>query len=539
MLRSKNSKRHYFSIDSILATEEQLPCSFLKDENNIGFLEPGNTTNKISVNTTLQLPFWIASCFVPYIRVVTVDFPKSYKKTYRDILKADPTVVDLRTLSRFYYVLGQHLSRLHHRESQEMKVILTQTFRKRFRKIMDWALNGAVDQVKILDLSEMNIFEAAKTSQDVFELWLKGDNNIIKASSMGRCRVCGKIFCCSVHQKKHEQLEHKEYSKWLNLLPLTCRACHRVIITIYDLKTTCFQINEHRFISGNFNNKKIQKLNRKRRINLEATEIVNTKNVSTEFRKKLIPTYRLKKKDTSFANLYVINLNRIQISDAATNAIISPSFNVPCKILSSDAKTSTPLNEDDKENLQVVSVSVDHDAGVCTYRTPEMQTTSMILMSTLKEHTIPINAIMQDQPDLTKNLNRHSVTFSISSPNVDVSVYSTPEVTMNTNEKINFCEESFRKKPSDCRILTIVKAMRMTLNGIPRSLTNVWDWTLKKLHKKKKRDDFSSPVVKRRRLNILKRRPISSYWVNMSVSALSREPLPHYLDKYSSSDVYM
>lgn len=49
---------------------------------------------------------------------------------------------------------------------------------------MDWALNGAVDQVKILDLSEMNIFEAAKTSQDVFELWLKGDNNIIKASSM-------------------------------------------------------------------------------------------------------------------------------------------------------------------------------------------------------------------------------------------------------------------------------------------------------------------------------------------------------------------
>lgn len=36
MLRSKNSKRHYFSIDSILATEEQLPCSFLKDENNIG-----------------------------------------------------------------------------------------------------------------------------------------------------------------------------------------------------------------------------------------------------------------------------------------------------------------------------------------------------------------------------------------------------------------------------------------------------------------------------------------------------------------------
>lgn len=184
MYRSKSCKRHFFSIEGILATEEQLPCTFLKDENHIGFLEPGARTKQIQAGSTLQLPYWIASCFIQHNRIVTVDFPKSYRKAFRDVLKADPTVVDLKILSRFYYILGQHLIRMNIRECPEVKTILTQTLRRRFRMIMDWALNSAVDQTRKLDWSETRIFEAAKESQETLNAWLTEDNNIIKASSM-------------------------------------------------------------------------------------------------------------------------------------------------------------------------------------------------------------------------------------------------------------------------------------------------------------------------------------------------------------------
>lgn len=50
--------------------------------------------------------------------------------------------------------------------------------------IMDWALNGATDQARKLDWSEMRIFEMAKESQEVLDTWLKEDNSVIKASSM-------------------------------------------------------------------------------------------------------------------------------------------------------------------------------------------------------------------------------------------------------------------------------------------------------------------------------------------------------------------
>lgn len=39
MQQSKGCKRHYFSVESILASEEQISCSFLRDQYDIGKLE--------------------------------------------------------------------------------------------------------------------------------------------------------------------------------------------------------------------------------------------------------------------------------------------------------------------------------------------------------------------------------------------------------------------------------------------------------------------------------------------------------------------
>lgn len=45
---------------------------------------------------------------------------------FRDILQADATAVDLKSLSRYYYVLGEYLIKTKHRESEEIKRILVQ-----------------------------------------------------------------------------------------------------------------------------------------------------------------------------------------------------------------------------------------------------------------------------------------------------------------------------------------------------------------------------------------------------------------------------
>lgn len=39
MQQSKSCKRHYFSVESILASEEQIPCTFLRDQDYIGKLK--------------------------------------------------------------------------------------------------------------------------------------------------------------------------------------------------------------------------------------------------------------------------------------------------------------------------------------------------------------------------------------------------------------------------------------------------------------------------------------------------------------------
>lgn len=105
----KYNSRNYFSIESVLASEEQFRCTFLKDENHIGrlnaisvllviqlnienivlfagFIEAGNTTSQIASGSSLQLPYWIAKVFAPYSRVVEVDLPKPFKKVYRYII---------------------------------------------------------------------------------------------------------------------------------------------------------------------------------------------------------------------------------------------------------------------------------------------------------------------------------------------------------------------------------------------------------------------------------------------------------------------
>lgn len=321
--------------------------------------------------------------------------------------------------------------------------------------------------------------------------------------------------------------------------------------TIYDLSSKCILLNKrHCFAENSFSG--TPKPSRKRRLG-ENLMKNSAPEENPNLRRRLVALHKqfTTKEFTNSPNLLLFDLSGGRIKDAAINAIISPQLNVSYKVLKTDAKSSTPLNEDndamismDKENIAMVSISV-RDAT--TYCTPENPIgTSLILVSAMKK-TISSR----------KNSDGRRVTFDTVSPSDgEISVYGTPPVTFNAeleettfthemvivspavNENVesNFpAETDFSDEPGEHKLAKVARNVRLTLNGIPRSLTSIWEWTQRRIRRKKQRHEFDSPVSLRNKMKAtLKRRPISSYWVSMSVTSMARDPLPNYKEKYSS-----
>lgn len=326
--------------------------------------------------------------------------------------------------------------------------------------------------------------------------------------------------------------------------------------TIYDLSSKCIIFNKrHCFTENSFSG--TPQPSRKRRLdeNLLKNPVPDE---NPNFRRRLVPLHK-QFTSTEFPhspNLLFFNLNGGRIRDASINAIISPQLNVSYKVLKTDAKSSTPLNEDNamismgKENIAMVSISVQQDATV--YCTPENPIgTSLILVSAMKK------TISSPSRNTRKFSDGRKVTFDTASPSdEEISVYGTPGVSLggeseeatfshemiivspaiNENVESNFPDETdFSNEPEEHKLAKVARNMRLTLNGIPRSLTSIWEWTQRRIRRKKHRDEFDSPVGLRNRMKAnLKRRPISSYWVSMSITSMVRDPLPNYKEKYSA-----
>lgn len=45
-------------------------------------------------------------------QIVSADLPKVYTELYREIFKADATVIDMRKFNVYYYELGQYIKKL-------------------------------------------------------------------------------------------------------------------------------------------------------------------------------------------------------------------------------------------------------------------------------------------------------------------------------------------------------------------------------------------------------------------------------------------
>lgn len=61
----------------------------------------------------LEVPLWLIQPLLERRQqIVAADLPKVYTELYREIFKADATVVDMRKFNVYYYELGQYIKHL-------------------------------------------------------------------------------------------------------------------------------------------------------------------------------------------------------------------------------------------------------------------------------------------------------------------------------------------------------------------------------------------------------------------------------------------
>ena len=106
-LQVRPSGWDYFEVNDILISQEKISCTFETQVKDLGFLDHGSDNEHIEPATKMELPFWLAKeLCARQRRIISVEIPKVYRETYRQIFEADATAVDLHRLGPYFYSIG-------------------------------------------------------------------------------------------------------------------------------------------------------------------------------------------------------------------------------------------------------------------------------------------------------------------------------------------------------------------------------------------------------------------------------------------------
>jgi GINS complex subunit 3 len=92
----------YYDIDSILCEEERLPTTFATDAIGLGFLDPSSCEEDLKQDTKIELPLWLAKS-LDAKNMVHLEKPKYFGTKFMLHLSADPSVVNIREKSPFFF----------------------------------------------------------------------------------------------------------------------------------------------------------------------------------------------------------------------------------------------------------------------------------------------------------------------------------------------------------------------------------------------------------------------------------------------------
>ena len=177
-LMPRPSSVFYYDLDDIVCMQEKVPVEFQLPCYRLGFLDISSTEEHIKQGTKMEIPCWLAFELCRRRHIASVELPKIYNESYREIYKADALVLDLHKLGPFFYRFGMKLLHFQHDDSGLVARSLLQVFVQRFRRIMDSSHNSShQDDVFIkqkLDALEVALFDNGQYTARDYSNWKQG-----------------------------------------------------------------------------------------------------------------------------------------------------------------------------------------------------------------------------------------------------------------------------------------------------------------------------------------------------------------------------
>ncbi|TFY80280.1 hypothetical protein EWM64_g3737 [Hericium alpestre] len=135
----------YYSVESILAENQKIQCTFKIDIPDMGHLEGGNERD-IKANNKIPLPLWMAYILI-YSDYADFTIPAPFSAKVRNALNAEAKSVRLSGLvgaGGLWYGFGKIIMKLlADAPANEMSNILTKTFKNRLSELIDQAQHFA------------------------------------------------------------------------------------------------------------------------------------------------------------------------------------------------------------------------------------------------------------------------------------------------------------------------------------------------------------------------------------------------------------
>ncbi|EPT03088.1 GINS complex Psf3 component [Fomitopsis schrenkii] len=131
----------YYSVESILAENQKIQCTFKVDIPDMGHLDGGNERD-IKALSKIQVPMWMAYILI-YSDYADFTIPPPFSSRVRNALNAEARSVRLSGLvgqGGLWYGFGRMLmGLLNDIPAQELSDVLTKTFRARLPEVIDQA----------------------------------------------------------------------------------------------------------------------------------------------------------------------------------------------------------------------------------------------------------------------------------------------------------------------------------------------------------------------------------------------------------------
>lgn len=179
----------YLDIDTILAEEERVRCTFETDALDCGYLDPSCREPDLPEKAVVDLPLWLARPLAMRGDVIVTP-PHYLSKRFRRMLKAGPSSVNLREFSSHMLEVGQQLLQyVTDDEQSEISEILRLCFSgERYRDILNNAMSSldedTTEFTRKLTQNEKKLFDAGIRGAKDFIQWKGRNAETITAASV-------------------------------------------------------------------------------------------------------------------------------------------------------------------------------------------------------------------------------------------------------------------------------------------------------------------------------------------------------------------